>query len=671
MMQDHMRTGVGRPVLAEIVILLAVATFFPAFLFLLNFGRPHLMVTVTAPAEGTATLLLSAGDGRGGIPVSLGIRKGYNWLDFPLPLFKGAPARLIMGPSDGTYQVTDIEWDWMGFRRVLSVRDMGGIVDDPTMSVTLVEKPWPKVVIEATGAPPSLILPAGKPGSVVWLTIFLVPSALLLLWLPRVWGAFANRRFDRICSETAMASVALSFGVLFLAAWRYPRKWPYFDDWRYVLPGVFDLTGSNFKWVFRAGNDTFFLTGQIIDWLVLHATNFDFGLSRMFALLFFGSFLVATSLLMRAAFRDAPIQASYSILLLTACIVGDAYWGSVLIAYHQFLPILFASFLLLVIQGDMTDSLRRITWRSIMVAVLSVFCGLAYASGALMLLCFGLAYGVVYHSDLRTRGGWRRHLPGLGFLLWGALTFALQVILITKAQGSLTERNSAVESVYPTEARFWLYFIGLFGKACGYMGLRWTIDLLITLLLLLPTVVFVTRCLSRRTRTDPSWEKLTFLAVSSGLTVIAYAAIVTFARAGFAQAAAPAGKITATAKWRFHYFWIAALLPHLWCGWYLLLGMRRRCSTLAALLLVAVWLVMLAPKSDRPWRYCHFHKKQMAIERRGVECVWSHIIGEEAKKPMTCADIFPGDLTPALENLHEKGITLGGQFPGVLAGISR
>ncbi len=420
---------------------------------------------------------------------------------------------------------------------------------------------------------------------------------------------------------------------------------PMFDDWRYVIPSRFDLVDGGWQWLGAVGNDTYFLTNQVFDFIVLKLTNVDFLALRGFSVTVLLAQLTAQFIVIRRVLGATQGVAAIAVGLCIWSLTSNTYWSMTTIAYQQALPTFFGTLLLLrLISPD--GNLRDRPGASLIVLA-SLASGLSYISGGMLLLSLGIAYLAACDWPRATL---RRFSPGYTIGGMGLFLLVLQFTLVIIQQGSLLEHNHHSESVYPTDHRFWLFFFALFGRAAGYDGVSVPMDIFLCAIVLIPTLALAVPKVRSRLRAHHSGA--TMLALYAGIGAVTYAAIVSFGRAGFAAATEPAAVVTGMGKGRFHYWPIAAMLPFVWVGWYLVLSLLPRIRVPA---MATVAALLLAPKSLPVMDHVSFLRQWADVAKDGAQCAVAH----EQRAPgssLVCTSLTgaPADIGVALEALKAR-----------------
>lgn len=558
---------------------------------------------------------------------------GERTVRFGLPL--RLPAKLRLDPSEkaGTLQLNRVRFKYLFFRAdvplssIEAVNNVAVAVDQESLQVS------------ASGSDPQLRV------SVPYWLIFSGFAFGLLTTLLLAWGMMCLwPRQNGLWLGLAWCSVVVAFG---LAVW-FPfinaPITPFLDDWRYFMPGAYSLVDGGWQWLAIASNDTYFLTGQLIDWVVITVTGGSLEALRLIGLTLLALFLAfAITLAIRVCGYFAPV----AVAGLAIAVGGNSYWGAQLIAYHQFLPVLFLFVVLHYGEG------RVGVWKGLALGLLVVAAGLSYISGPILFLAAALAYLLVYPDVLR----WpqRRALFWL-ILLFALATMVVQLVLVVGAQGSLLDRNHATATVYPSSINYWLYLAGLFGAGLGVRGTALSLDLLA---LLLSAVLGLTFLLFRHRHVDNektlSWERFVGLALFGGS--FAYAAIVTSGRAGFVPDYAGASDVAGFAKIRFHYWWLAAMLPISWAVALNIIATRWGFFKKGVPALVLV-LLMVKVVHVNVWDP-RANQRKVEWERAGIQCLREELAAAAGRVPIDCPSVYPGDIAPAIWAIHDHDFPFG------------
>lgn len=390
-----------------------------------------------------------------------------------------------------------------------------------------------------------------------WLIIASLVLPMFMLWPRRIEG------------HQQGAVLATAWLVVCFSIFTYQVVWssvqlPWMDDWRYYSDGPFSLITRQFDWVLVSGNDTYFFTGQAIDWILLGLFDGDFLSVRLVGLIALAGFLsFATSLILHHCRRYSAI----AIILLSLSISSSGYWGHAGIAYHQMLPVLFfvwSMWQLTKISADQKPSLIQ----ALVLASLALGAGLAYISGPLLFIATSVAAVTMFalqrlassQSTLRTgkNDGWGLPVGLLGVI--GVSTMLLQLSIVVSRQGSLLQQSHASATVLPIEPRFWWFIGGLFGRAAGVQAPFIVVDILVIVFFLSGLAYLIYFAFKKSP--DLRQRQMLLIALSIGIGLFMYAGMVAAGRAGLAGTDPLSwASVSAYAKTRFHYWWIAALLP--------------------------------------------------------------------------------------------------------------
>ena len=557
--------------------------------------------------------------------------------------------RFDPGRRAATYRILGVRW-FRGFLNCDIPLDTVASGRDG-MPITLRDG---QLELIATDTDPQLIIP--MPGFGWQAASLLWPTGIVILGVAGLWVAVWRRRIGLL----AMANICVAIAAIFycVTLTQHGAHLPLYDDWRYMSLTSFDLFEGGGRWMRMVGNDTYFLTGQVLDFVTLWLTHGNFEILRLVAL---GLLLLQVGLTLRVLARVTgavtPWLAAPAIVLVAWSLSSNSYWGSAVIAYHQFLPVLCGTLLLVPLIG--ADGQLRTRFNHVAIVLLCFASGLAYISGGLITLCLGLGF-LLAQADV-VRRDWRAPmLRGARLIVgWGATLLALQLTLVTIQQGSLLDHTHATQSVLPTDHRFWLFAYAQFGRALGYNGVSPLVDAGLTLLALFPTAVIAgERIAFGFLRGVPAQRPaMSALALYAGIAAIAYAAVVALGRAGFGAPDAPVAAMIELAKSRFHYWPVAALMPFLWLGW-IDLALRWRDRLPRAAIAMAA-LVMLAPKSSRDWDLLEFMRFPVTTTARGGYCIATHL-QENPRAPFDCLDMTgtPMNLSPVMQKLHERDSVL-------------
>lgn len=569
--------------------------------------------------------------------ITIPARPGTNQIFFPVPSRNGSIVRLDPGERIGSYEILEVlrvqgeDVVDLGPGSLATPTQREGIqrLDGRTLSTSDTD---PQILIEL-GEPFDRGLPALAAGALMLLVVA-GSGVVAYLW-----------RVGRVTEQgLAVGFVVWLYGVFLLYLWRTAPRFPYWDDWRYLR----DVTESGRlpvspSWLFEASNDTVWVTGRLLDASILNATNFNFFALQMFGALLLGVFLVlAVMLVRRVASRVAPGATPYATLLIGFALMAQSYWIQPAIAYHQFLPLLCAVGILLLLAGE-----SHVWWRTLAAALLATAAGLAYISGAVMLVVLGAAYMAVWWRDLRSSREWRRHAPAISVLAIGLATSLVQLLLVMRAQGSLLDGTSASETVFPWDPAFWAFYLGVAGRSVGLQAAPLPVLLAIAGVIAVAPVVVWFALSDRRATSHPVGRYERFVLVFGAALVPIYFALVSAGRAGLA----PSQSFRVVLDYggaRFHFFWGSALLALVWLGWYTAMSSAAPAYKRSALVaLVVVTGLIAVPKSPSPWIYSNEFEPRRIAFLRTEGCIASHVRDGDLGT-VRCQHASSGDIGPAL-----------------------
>lgn len=566
---------------------------------------------------------------------------GSNEVGFRMPaLLTGNLVRFDPGRRAATYRISSVRWRCGGaeipvpIEQVLNARP-----DASQMTISGSE-----LVLVAHDVSPQLIIPvpdwsARIIGAHWLLALVLAAAAFVALAVRRRWA------LPRIAAAL-LGTCAL---VYFVACLAVGPRLPLFDDWRYVVPGRFNLIDGGWQWLTVSGNDTYFLTNQVLDFLVLKFSRVDFAWMRGVAVALLMLQLALQYRVVSRAAKSSPAVAAVAVALGIWSLAAGAYWGGTAIAYQQCLPTLFGTVMLAhLVARD--GSLRYAPSLGVLVPC-CIASGLAYISGGVLLAALGLAYLLALDLKRAPRPAVR---AALVVIAAGILLLLLQFVLVSMRQGSLLDHNHRSPSIYPTDWRFWMFFFALFGRALGYGGPFLSLDIFCTVLVLFPGVAIGLQRLralvrGRSTEQIPTW---TLLAVYAAIGSAIYAAMVSFGRSGMGPPDATAAMVAAMGKGRFHYWPIAAMLPYIWLGWVALVyrlrvGARFVGACIAAVLLMPKTLMLLDGVTS--------FREVNRLAHDGARCTLAHMADVQAGRPVICTELtgVPQDMSGTLAHLRE------------------
>lgn len=612
-----------------------------------NFTATELVVELNVDAADIARVYFSP-ERQWNFPESSGavVNPGWNRVVFTLPFFDpGAVVRLDPGSSAGTYRIHSASW----LRGGLSHKVQLNAIVNAHADINRMTLGPNTLELAARANAAQLIVPA--PGFIWQLGSLLLPLGLPLIGLVLSIAA-ARKNVDPMRMAATVLGVCTAFYIVYYLA--NQSRLPDYDDWRYLYPSAYSLVGGGWHWLVLVSNDTYYLTNQLLDYVVLRLSNISFFWLRAAALGWLALQLIVQYRIVRRVTEKERFVGAVAVALGIWSLASGAYWGTTAIAYQQSLPTVFTTLCLTFLVTNDGSFNRRFSAAAIFACCLAA--GLAYISGGPLILALALA---VLLASEPTPPRWRDPAMRAGLLLSviGIALLLLQVTLVWHQQGSLLEHNHAsVPSVYPDDRRFWLFFGALFGRALGYSGNSPFIDFGLAGLTLFPGILLGAAALQQgsreRDRThSPMW---TLLAVYATAGAASYAAIIAFGRAGFANADADVYSIVTTAKSRFHFWPIAAMLPYAWLGWAQVL--RRTSATAANTLRVCIGAIMLMPKSPMVFDQTDYLRIMDSMTSTGSHCVVAHLADLDANRPVVCS-IMTGqeeNLTPTLRMLRAR-----------------
>lgn len=548
---------------------------------------------------------------------------GWNRALFTLaPRILESSVRFDPGQRLTSYRIHAIFWErgWMTYAIPLSS------VSDPrppgTTSLALAGN---ELLLTSKDNDAQTIIPAPEWQWQLESLIFPLGAPLVCLILLLV----AIRRIDSPLRISGGFLLACACVYACSTAYLGPRG-PLYDDWRYIFPGPFNLIDGSWKWLSMAGNDTYFLTNQVFDFILLKLSNVNFNSIRMFALALLGVQLYVQCRIVTRLAPRKPYVAAVAVALGFWSLASNAYWGLTTIAYQQFLPTLFGTLMLGHLIGPDGELNSRFS-RTFLVAC-CLCSGLAYISGGLLIASLGIACLLVL--EIRNSAAGKRAAGIL--LVLGFVLLAIQVLLVWRVQGSLLEHNHAVPSVYPNDRRFWLFVFALYGRAVGYAGQSTLINFSMMVLTVFPSLLLGMERLLRanRSATTQILPMLEVAVIYAGIGGAVYAAVVAFGRAGFVQVDFNAADLAFVSKGRFHYWPIAATLPYAWLGWTALAErLRNRAAT--GLQLSAAVLLMV-PKSLTPLAHATYLIHAESLAKTGAHCLVEQLSSSNAENQVAC-----------------------------------
>lgn len=603
----------------------------------LNFFPIRLSIELAAPPGSTAQLFRSSsGSWNEQQSEHKTVNLAVDELNFRAPVGEvGTGVRFDPGSGGGEYRILAVRWQRGMMTRQLKPQMIGNLRE----GLQQLSVEGDAVRLLSPDADAQVFLPApGEPWRLLALWPIAVVAAFFLYLLRRAW------RNSISATAVASAYLALAAAVYVLVAYAYMSNLPLMDDWRYIVPGALLIVGDGYGWMTLVTNDTYFLTGQLLDFVALKLTNVNFLSVRWMGIGVLLVYLVAMRRALLAA-GGSTLGVAVAIALVAGVLGTNGYWGATSLAYHQFIPLAVTAMLLAYVgRGDREIGLRGTL---LVIVPLCAAAGLAYISGGLMIACVGAGLLLAQADrwqrlrDSQVRTAWLITLLGAAFLL-------LQVWLVSTHQGSLVKHNHAVGSVYPNDPRFLYFVTALFGRAAGYTGTNIVVDSTLMLLALFPALLLAAeRLWNGLIRRQPAENPLlTALPLCAAAAALTYAAAVAFGRAGFHDPIYPQPSITGAAKLRFHFCTIAALLPMMWLGWVELVRRGRLATSVAAV--VALFLIL--PKTVSSWRVADDLQAVREQLNEGAYCA-SAALHSPSNPAVICAGLsgIETDLRPHLE----------------------
>lgn len=538
----------------------------------------------------------------------------------------------------GSVQLLRIDYEYLGLRKNIKLGSIKKQLDE-TGEILAISIKVP-VIVTIFGLIPWLI------------------TGLFVFILIKFWPSQLDQH-DRATSW-AVAWVVFCFSifayqVVWLSAWL-----PLWDDWRYYSNGHFSLINERFNWIFASSNDTYFLTGATIDWTLLKVFNGDFFAIRIFALVALAGFLsFAIALLLHFSRNFTAV----ALIFLSLCISSAGYWGHTGVAYHQMLPVLLFTWSLWQLTKISTQK-PSTPVQLVFFASLALAAGLAYISGPLPFISLGIASLLIKTLQwlqarseiIRTNqdeNHWRSALLTLSLVSVAAMVIQLGIVI--SRQGSLLERSHASATVMPTEARFWWFLAGLYGRATGLHSTSVWLDLLVVTLFFASLIFLV--YIAYRNRLSTHERQTLLIAVACGLGAIFYVCMVSAGRSGLAPRDATSWtQIAAAAKSRFHYWWLAALLPIFFA---LTLEFVKLNATWRRRITLPLIFSLILFKSNQiliedPQQFKSVKLKEVS----GINCIrtrWMEAQHDKSKR-YDCIDFYPGTLNGFLKTIIARNL---------------
>ncbi len=552
------------------------------------------------------------------------------------PYWHGSDLRLDPGSNGNQNGILSIDW-YSGFLHWNQPLDQlrasaGSLVDgadggertasaDAQIVVPAVSAVWRNVALATAYAPAPLLFVAV--GFLAWRRR-IPPTTVATIYL------------------AAIAATYLYFCL------RFGANLPVFDDWRYVIPSNMSLLQGNWQWLLATGNDTYFLTGQVIDFIVLQLSGFNFLPLRIVAL---GLLLLNIWWVRGIVLRTSPEKGAGAAIAISLCawsFVAGRLWGGSTMAYHQALPTIFSSLMMLHLIGPSGQFRQK--YSALLLILAAAASGLAYISGGVMVMALGAS--TLFIGFFSAPPTHRKVLLGTGSLLLvaGAILLGIQFAMVDHYQGSLLQHNHAVDSVYPNDRRFWLSFFAQFGLAFGYSGTSVLLDAALAVLAITPAVILAIRLLTGYGDKRSDRPGLLLVILYSGVAATLYAGIVAFGRAGFIDPLAAPEMIAAVAKGRLLFWPITALIPFFFLSW---MELTRRWNR-THVFTVLVGGMFLWPKAPMAFDLITSFDFMASKSINGAYCV-ANAMARNAPT-IACPDAAGDarDLSGAIRQLREK-----------------
>lgn len=341
---------------------------------------------------------------------------------------------------------------------------------------------------------------------------------------------------------------------------RWGSDMPWFDDWRAYADG--NIGRGDWRGWFRPVNDTLAPLGFALDELAQRTIGGHSLLYQFLSMLAVQGSLLGLQWSLLRRFLGDGTRAALCFAATLPMLQPGSYWGLENMAYHQALPLIF---LLLALRWMLACPQPR-AWHGPAVGLMGLLAGASYISGAFGTLA--LAVALIAYGGLARRQGrdtrWLRHTGWLALagLAWVLLQLGLAVWAARTRGGAPV----GIPMAFPTEAPFWLFYLGKLGRAlmvpAGWGG--WSLGL--TALTVLGMVVLAWR-LGRRSlapTATPSEQGIASMVWALGVMVFVYLGLVAAGRTHFRPPEVTASlDVFAYGFLRFHFFWATLLWPWL------------------------------------------------------------------------------------------------------------
>ena len=440
-----------------------------------------------------------------------------------------------------------------------------------------------------------------------------------------------------------VALIYLCFVVQGYYLYRFCLNIPYYDDWRYFLPGAphHMPKNLNLNWLFQPVNDTLYVTGKLFDFILFKLSNANFVFIHLSVyFIFFGLVLFFyIRLILRSCTVYSDFVKAASILLLLLTFDKNAYWGWQAVAYHQMIPIFCFPIMVFII----FSKLNRI-FQVVLFAIVSFLAGLSYISGPTVL--FGLSIGIFIYS-LKSRE--KRPFFFLSLVI-GILTLFIHLYLSKLFSVNLTHTNRPL--TFPWEFRYWVFLVAIYGKAFGsHFSSPWFLNFIWFFLLNLP-VVFVLK----NSRKDFKFLELTYLSLS--ISLFLYCAMVSFGRTqmypffNYKQ-------LTRFSQIRFYNWWIFWQIPFAFLIYVKYLKNFDWFVKHKNLIVCSFAIFILFPKSNpkhfiQRYNYLDYYRHIYRLKREGMRCIKHR---KRDGNPLECPSINPFDLTRMIEDEDNQNLS--------------
>jgi|GEM_PF-459641 len=434
---------------------------------------------------------------------------------------------------------------------------------------------------------------------------------------------------------------------------------PFFDDWRGYDSGEID--SFDLPYLFRAANDTMTPVGYALDAAaqrLLDGNSIAYQLISLLAVL--GMLLLLQWKLLRSALGD-PLQAALCFVFTLLMLQPGSYWGRENLAYQQAMPLVFILPALWLVQSSPGR------WRLPVIFLLGTLSGFSYISGAVGALAAGAAV-VLVALLLRARQGRAQLIrSGVVLALAGAVTSGVQVFYaVAPFKGGTHAVGKAL--ALPTEANFWLFYLGKLGRSLLLpedRPFRSLALVLLALAMLMVVAILILRCARSADAVADRDVRVTVMFGAIGAVVFTYLALVAAGRTNFRPVEVQsATEVFTYAFQRFHFFWATLLWPWLaaavlviadrWTasGW-----TRRAARTTGAVVVGgAVASMILLGALD----HMDHHRVDASARKPTIECLMAQL---QTGEGIRCDEWHMLDLTPAIIYARQIGASFVRHLP--------